>query len=44
MRNVPGIARTYRWIIAVLLDEFFTAFDTKRGVSKRAQVETVPIL
>jgi hypothetical protein len=41
MRNVPGIARIYRWYIAVDLDYFFTAFDTVSGTSKRKVVETV---
>ena len=41
MRNIPGVARTFRWIIAIALDQFFIAFDTKRGVFKREKVETV---
>ena len=41
MRNVPGMARIYRWYIAVDLDYFFTAFDTVSGFSKRKVVETV---
>lgn len=41
MRNIPGVARTYRWILAILLDHFFTAFNMKGGVHKRQQIETV---
>lgn len=41
MRNIPGVARTYRWILAIYLDQFFAAFDTKGGASKREQIERV---
>lgn len=41
MRNIPGVAGTYRWILAILLDQFFAAFFTKGGASKRQQIEIV---
>ena len=44
MSNIPGAARTYRYIIAMVQDHIFTEFITKYGSSKRKQIGKVPRL
>jgi cation diffusion facilitator CzcD-associated flavoprotein CzcO len=41
MSNIPGAARTYRYIIAMIQDYVFTEFITKYGSSKRREIEKV---
>jgi cation diffusion facilitator CzcD-associated flavoprotein CzcO len=41
MRNIPGVARAYRWYFATVIDFLFLHFGVERGTRIRKIMETV---
>jgi cation diffusion facilitator CzcD-associated flavoprotein CzcO len=42
LRNIPGIARAYRWLLATVIDILFLHFDVEQGTAIRRIMEGVP--